>query len=74
MRGIAQGRGFCYEFGQRRVEPLLRRLSIGRRHDPSSPPAEGRMSSPDALAAARQRPHGVASTRAMQCKEGCNKC
>jgi len=22
MRGIAQGRGFCYQFGQRRVEPL----------------------------------------------------
>jgi hypothetical protein len=72
VRGIAQGRGFCYQSGQRRVEPPPRRLSAGRRHDPSPPPAEGRMSSRDALAATRWRPHGVASTRAMQ--EGRNKC
>src|SRR4030088_2261320 len=32
VRGIAQARGFCYQFGQRRVEPLPRHLSTGRCH------------------------------------------
>jgi hypothetical protein len=62
VRGIAQGRGFCYQFGQWRVEPQPPLLSTGYRHEPSFLPAEGRMSSRDALAATRQRPHGVAST------------
>jgi hypothetical protein len=35
-------------------------------------PAE--VSSRDALAPTPWRPHGVASTRAMQCKEGRNEC
>ena len=42
VRGIAQGRGFCYQFGQWRVEPLPYRLPTGRRHGLSSPPAQGR--------------------------------
>src|SRR5216684_8152448 len=62
---------FCYEVGQRRFEPPPR-LSTGRRHYRSSPTAG--VSSRDALAATRWRPHGVASTRAMQCKEGRKKC
>ena len=74
MREIAQGRSLCHQFCQRRLKPLPRRLSTGRRHNPSSPPVEGRISLREALAATRWRPHGVASTPAMQCKEGRNKC
>ena len=52
VRGIAQGRGFCYQFGQRRVEPPPRLstavISSSPLTDPSSrmrlpPPAGGRM-------------------------------
>ena len=67
MRGIAQGRGFCYQFGQRRVEPLPYRLPTGRRHGLSSPPAEGRN-----VVAGRALPSPVSSRMVSHRRQQCN--